>query len=59
LHAHIGGDPSRPDEDLGPWDDVDDEDDPLLEIVVLLCYAVMALAIVSVLLFEMARILGG
>ena len=59
MHAHTEGDPSRSDDDLKPWDDVEDEDDPLLEIVVFLCYALMALSIVAVLLFEMARIAGG
>jgi hypothetical protein len=43
--------------DLDPFDE--DEDDPLLEIVVFLCYGLMVLAVLAVLLFEASKIAGG
>jgi len=46
-------------DDLDRFDEDEVEDDPLLQIVVFLCYALMALSVFAVLLSEAARVVGG
>jgi hypothetical protein len=40
-------------------DQAPEEDDPLLEVVMFLCYLLMAGSVVAALLYEVAKLLGG